>query len=308
MAGDVMEQDRGIRSETSAQVDPQGRVGSDPQGRVGSDPEGPHPQDPAAFLPRADASEAARLLADLQEAGLVSHVARGTRPAGGQGETATLEALCALIAGSIYRIDAFHYAFRLAPTDVEAALDARPFEAWACILEAALARHAPGPALRVQPLAPLAPPAPEAGPEAGSEDLGGQTALWLLRAWDGAVAQAIAPAGAGTHAVINAHFAAETARLTARLTAARTAQMPAPAGDTRPSADLARRLEGLETQIATLAETCAVFTQSLERAQAENADFRRTLGRAFAEFLAQIDARDLRDREASAEADPLQAG
>ena len=57
------------------------------------------------------------VLGDLIAAGLVSHEMIGD-PARLGGETAALHALCGLVAGPVYRIDAYHYAFRAGPGDL----------------------------------------------------------------------------------------------------------------------------------------------------------------------------------------------
>jgi hypothetical protein len=67
-------------------------------------------------------------LADLVAAGLVSHEAIGD-PAR-LAETETRRVLCGLVAGPIWRIEPFHYAFRLAPGDLGGALPEAPGD-WA---------------------------------------------------------------------------------------------------------------------------------------------------------------------------------
>ena len=60
-------------------------------------------------IPSPDSAPAA--LADLIAAGLVSHEMIGD-PAGSAGEAEALRALCGLVAGPVWRIEPFHYAFR----------------------------------------------------------------------------------------------------------------------------------------------------------------------------------------------------
>ena len=64
-------------------------------------------------------------LADLIAAGLVSHEMIGD-PARLGSEAAALKALCGLVAGPVWRIEPFHYAFR--------AEGETPAEARACLL------------------------------------------------------------------------------------------------------------------------------------------------------------------------------
>lgn len=155
------------------------------------------------------------VLRNLRVAGLASHVARGAASGAG-GEPGVLRALCGLVAGPVYRLDPFHYAFCLRPDDVGGGLkDLAPAQ-WAGALETVLRRVGVG--LEVRSLAP--PPEAERaaageGPAAGG--FATEAPVWLLRAWDAA-------AEPGVQAVINAHFAAATARLTAELV---TADRPA---------------------------------------------------------------------------------
>ena len=76
-------------------------------------------------------------LDDLIAAGLVSHEVIGD-PGRLGAEAETLRTLCGLVAGPVWRVDAFHYAFRAQPGDLGGRLaDAAP-EDWTAALEAAL--------------------------------------------------------------------------------------------------------------------------------------------------------------------------
>ena len=75
-------------------------------------------------------------LADLIAAGLVSHEMIGD-PARLGAEAEALRLLCGLVAGPVWRIEPFHYAFRAGPDDLGGVLE-RSRRAWAAALEAAL--------------------------------------------------------------------------------------------------------------------------------------------------------------------------
>lgn len=172
------------------------------------------------------------VLRNLCAGGLATHAARGAVSEAGDGtggETGALRALCGLVAGPIYRLDRFHYAFRLRPDDLGGQLEDLAPAQWVEALEAAL--HRAGVALEVQSLAP--PPMPEAE-RAADEDFAAEAPVWLLRAWDAAVAAGVQAAGPGVQAVINAHFAAATARLTAALVAAERPAHPPEAASAGP--------------------------------------------------------------------------
>lgn len=158
-----------------------------------------------------DAASGPTALADLVAAGLVSHEMIGD-PARLGGETATLRALCAHVSGSIWRIEPYHYAFRLdaAGADPEAAgaaLEARlaadfgPDAAWVSAADLA--------ADLIDEAAPGAP----AGTGEAAVDL--DAPLLLLRASAEAVADGLAFAGPGVQAVVSAGFAARAARIAA---------------------------------------------------------------------------------------------
>ena len=113
-------------------------------------------------------------LADLIAAGLVSHELIGD-PAKLGGEAAALAALCGLVSGPVWRIEPYHYAFRAAGADAEAA---------AAGLEASLQAVLGADAVWIN--------ATDAGAEA---EAGLDQPLLLLRAQAGAVAQAADEAG-----------------------------------------------------------------------------------------------------------------
>ena len=160
------------------------------------------PPPPREVLPRgyplpapaeATANAGPAVLADLIAAGLVSHEMIGD-PARLDGETEALRLLCRLIAGPVWRIEPYHYAFRADPDGVP--------EARAAELEAALQAELGPDAVWVS--------ATER-PEAADLD----QPLLLLRAHATAAQGAIEAAGSEITAVIGARFAAAAARLVA---------------------------------------------------------------------------------------------
>ena len=82
-----------------------------------------------------DAAPAA--LNDLIAAGLVSHEVIGD-PGRLGAEAETLRTLCGLVTGPVWRVDAFHYAFRAQPGDLGGRLAATAPEEWTAAIEAAL--------------------------------------------------------------------------------------------------------------------------------------------------------------------------
>lgn len=76
-------------------------------------------------------------LADLVAAGQVSHEMICDPEVLGA-EAPALNRLCALIAGEIYRIGPFHYAFHARAEDMEGALGLIPVDDWTGMIEAAL--------------------------------------------------------------------------------------------------------------------------------------------------------------------------
>lgn len=255
------------------------------------------------------------VLGDLIAAGLVSHEMIGD-PARLGGETAGLRALCALVAGPVYRIDAYHYAFRAGPEDLDGRLGVLAPGDWTGALEAALAAALGEDAVWLNATDLL----PEAGAALAQPIL-------LLRAQAAAVTDALEAAGPDLQAVINARYATEVARLTG-------------GAETGPLAERLAAIEARQTEIlagltaqgggdeilARLTETLAVVLQRLD-AQAEvlhshiaredqvaarlaeiadlaagAGDFQETIGITLAEFLAQIERRGV---EAAAPAAPV---
>jgi len=235
------------------------------------------------------------VLADLIAAGLVSHEMIGD-PGRLGGETEALRLLCRLIAGPVWRIEPYHYAFRADPGGAP--------EARAADLEAALQAELGPDAVWVS--------ATER-PEAADLD----QPLLLLRAHGAAVQGAIEAAGPEVQAVIGARFAALAARLAAggeggaldaRLAAIEARQ-----------AALLAAIEARADEVVALARLGAALGQVLQRldAQAEvlhthiaredivagrlaelgamagaPAAFGETLGLTLAEFLARIENRE----------------
>lgn len=201
------------------------------------------------------AESAPAILADLIAAGLVSHEMIGD-PAQLGSEAATLRALCGLIGGPVYRIEPFHYAFRLEPGDLAAeiagGLGSLAPDAWTGTLERALQGALGADAVWLNATADLMPET-----EAGLDQ-----PLLLLRAHDAAVVLGLEAAEPGTLAVINAHYAAETVRLTAELAAEARAEAEQDLDE-----DASQRLEArLAAAAAAQAETAVQRTQ--ERTEA----------------------------------------
>ena len=255
----------------------------------------------AAAQPEGEA--APPVLADLIAAGLVSHEMIGD-PARLGGETAALRALCELVAGPVYRIDAYHYAFRAGPGDLDGRLEDLAPGAWTGALEAALS-DALGPEAVWLNATDLLP---EAGAALAQP-------LLLLRAQDGALRDGLESAGPGLQAVVNARYAAECARLTAGAGAGEALDARLGALEAQQAEILGRlaaQNSALET-LASLGETLAVVLQRLD-AQSEvlhthiaredrvadqlgllagmaarPSDFETSVGVTLAEFLARIE-------------------
>lgn len=251
----------------------------------------------------SQAPEAApTVLADLIAAGLVSHEMIGD-PAKLGGEAACLRALCALVAGPVYRIEPYHYAFRAGVEDLDGALGALPPGEWAEAIEAGLAATLGEDAVWLN--------ATDLLPEA---DAALAQPILLLRAQDRAVTGALESAGPEIKAVINARYAAECARLTLEQ-----------AADPASGGALAARLAALEARqetilsrldaqgesadavLTALSETLSAVLQRLETqdellntliARDETATFQKTLGVTLAEFLARLEQRSEEDRAA----------
>ena len=237
---------------------------------------------------RDAAGESAPALRDLIAARLVTHEVIGD-PARLGPEPAALRALCGLVAGPVYRLEPFHYAFAARDGDLGGALAGRDPAERTAALAAALAA-ALGPEAVWLGAADLAPEPAAAAPDALPE-----AALLVLRAQDAAAAGGLALADPGLRAVIDAHLATEAARravdLVAALgleTAAAAAARDAAARERAAleAAALDRRLAALEGRLDTLLEAAA---------QAAPADatraFEARLGLALAEFLARLERR-----------------
>ena len=251
------------------------------------------------------ATSAPTALADLIAAGLVSHETIGD-PARLGSEAAALRVLCGLVAGPVWRIEPFHYAFRAGPDDLAGGLAAQPPETWAAALEAALQGALGADAVWVT-ATDLA------------EDDGGllEQPLVVLRAQAEALADAFAAAAPELQAVVNARIAVETARLTAeaapggaldaRLAAIEARQAEIRAGlaaAAEATAALAALGPVLETVLRRLDAQADVLHAHIARedmvagrlaelaalAGAPSA-FQETLGVTLAEVLARLDAR-----------------
>lgn len=155
------------------------------------------------------------VLSDLIAAGLVSHELIGD-PAQLGGEANGLRALCALVAGPVYRIEAYHYAFRAGPGDLDGQLGELALGEWTAALEEALCATLGPDAVWLN--------ATDLLPEAAAALA--QPLLLLLRAHDAAVTGALEGAGPELQAVINARYAADCARLTLAQAAASGAEGP----------------------------------------------------------------------------------
>ena len=254
------------------------------------------------------ASSGPAVLADLIGAGLVTHEMIGD-PGRLGGETAALRLLCALVAGPVWRIEPFHYAFRADPEGVP--------ETRAAELEAALQAELGPDAVWVS--------ATER-PEAADLD----QPLLLLRAQADAVQSALEPAGPEISAVIGARFAAAAARIAAGVETGALAEALTGTLDDRLAAIEARQarilaaLEAREAGAEALGRLGLALGQVLQRldAQAEvlhahiaredivagrlaelsamagtPAAFESTLGLTLAEFLARIENREARTPE-----------
>lgn len=225
-------------------------------------------------------------LADLVTAGLVSHEMIGD-PARLGSETATLRALCHHVPGSIWRIEPYHYAFRLG-AGVEDA------EAAGMALEAALAADL-GPDAAWVSATDLIAGDPsermESGVEAGSGTMAADdldAPLLLLRASAEAVADGIVFAGPGVQAVVSAGFAVRAARIAAAQVEADRAV--AAGADMEPGMErdsgLAPRFAAIEAGQARIEAALAAEAES--RAAAAAAELRLT--ELLAKVLRRLDA------------------
>jgi len=167
-------------------------------------------------IPSPESAPAA--LADLIAAGLVSHEMIGD-PGRLGGEAEALRTLCGLVSGSVWRIEPFHYAFRVGPGDLGGAVDGAGVDAQASALEGALQAALGADAVWVN-AADLVPAARIAGPGTPPDALPGplpDAPLLLLYAGDEARRAALEVAGPDAQAVIGARFALAAARLAAGL-------------------------------------------------------------------------------------------
>jgi len=267
-------------------------------------------------IPSPDSAPAA--LADLIAAGLVSHEMIGD-PGRLGGEAEALRTLCGLVAGPVWRIEPFHYAFRVAPGDLGGACDALGGEARAAALEAALQGALGADAAWVNaadlvPGASATPPSTEIG-VATVGDAGplADAPLLLLRAQAEATREALEVAGGEIQAVIGARFAIAAARLGAEVMAdamaaneGRVAEGKAGVPDL--AGQVAGRLGALEARQAALVAALEAEAALAERArEAQEAALDRLAG-AVTALAAQVDAAAARaetavERAASGEAE-----
>jgi hypothetical protein len=183
-----------------------------------------------------------KILKNLAAAGLVTHELIGD-PARLAGESAALAALCARVGGAVYRLAAFHYAFRIDEHDVGGALARSEPGSWGKALEAALVEELGAEAVWVT-AADLV-----ADVEA---DLDSRHVMFL-KAAGGAIGTALAEIP-DLQAVVHAGIAASSAEAAARATAGAIAQASREAGAGAEAllaalATLGDRVEALEAGI-----------------------------------------------------------
>ncbi|WP_424930088.1 hypothetical protein [Amaricoccus tamworthensis] len=258
---------------------------------------------------------ASAVLADLVAAGLVSHemVVDADKISD---EAVALRGLCALVSGSVYRVDAWHYAFPVTAADMDGRLGDLPPGDWTDALQEALTASLGQDAVWLN--------ATDVLPDSAGIL---SRPLAFLRAHDGAVNSALTGAGAELQAIVNARYATECAHLTAgagesgdlaaRLDAIEATQaeilarLDRPAG---PMADsttvekltktLGALLHRIDAQSELLHEHIAqedrVSAQLAELSELATApaDFQESLGLTFAEFLARMERQSEQDRAA----------
>jgi hypothetical protein len=225
---------------------------------------------------------APRILGHLVAAGLASHELIGD-PARLESETAALAALCARISGPVYRLGAFHYAFRMMPEDLDGRLAELEPADWTAALEAALAETLGAEAVWVSGTDPAAEA--EAALDAAE--------LTFLQVAGDTVAAALVEAP-GLRAVIHADIAARSAETAAALAAEA----------------IAARLAGLEADaqarldaaIATAAETAAAAVAAASRNTLER------LAESLAALADRLQDQSARLAEQSARQDALASG
>jgi hypothetical protein len=218
----------------------------------------------------------AAALRDLIAARLVTHEAIGD-PARLGPEATALRALCGLVAGPVYRLEPYHYAFAARPGDLDGTLAGRDLAARTAALDAALAAALGAGAVW---LGATDPPPVEPGARPGSEPTSppmSEAGLLVLRMQDAAVEEGLAAADPGLRAVIDARLAAEAARRAADFAAALGVGTAAAA-----AADLDRRLAALEARLVDIRASEAREARAFEA----------RLGLALAEFLARVERRD----------------
>ena len=256
----------------------------------------PTARDPIA--PEAGDPSGPGVLAELIAAGLVSHEMIGD-PARLGGETEALRLLCALVAGPVWRIEPYHYAFRADPGGAPAAR--------AAALEAALQAELGAEAAWVSATEP---------PEAADLD----RPLLLLRAQGAAIEATLEPAGPEVTAVIGARFAAAAARIAAGAEAGSPLAARLEAIEAR-QAEIVAVLEARAGAEEALGRLGTAVAQALQRIEAQGealaahvaredmvagrlaelaalagapAAFAESLGLTLAEFLARIESREAR--------------
>lgn len=251
-----------------------------------------------------DSEAAPAVLADLIAAGLVSHEMIGD-PSKLGGEASCLRALCGQISGSVYRINAYHYAFRADPGDMDGALGRLAPGDWTAAIEAALAAVLGADAVWLN--------ATDLLPEA---EAALSHPLLLLRAQDRAVTGALEAADPGLQAVISARYASEVARMTAGVDAGAPLNARLAAIEARQTEILGmlKKPSAAEQTFEQLNEVLLVLMQKIDiqddllrahiarqdqdTSPAVTEDFQETLGVSFAEFLARIERRSEEDRAA----------
>jgi hypothetical protein len=224
-------------------------------------------------------------LTDLIAAGLVSHEVIGD-PARLGAEAETLRALCGVVAGPVWRIDAFHYAFRARAGDLGGRLAGLAADDWSAALEAALQGELGPEAVWVSPVDILA---------GGEADL--DQPLLLLRAQAEAVSGTLEAVPAGLQAIINARYAGEVARLTA-------------AAETGQGSTLDARLAAIEARQARILERLDTHLDAVPPADVAlarlEAGLTMTLNTVLEEVLRRLDAQEaLLRAQAEAQADLL---
>lgn len=256
---------------------------------------------------------ASAVLADLVAAGLVSHemVVDADKISD---EAVALRGLCALVSGSVYRVDAWHYAFPVTAADMDGRLGELPPGDWTDALQVALTETLGQDAVWLN--------ATDILPDS-AEIL--SRPLAFLRAHDGAVNGALSGAGSDLQAIVNARYATECAHLTAgaggglaeRLDTIEATQaeilarLDRPAGpmaDSTAVEKLTKTLGALLHRIDAQSELLHGHIAQEDRVSAQLAelselataptDFQESLGLTFAEFLARMERQSEQDRAA----------